>query len=233
MYRFNNMYDFDFSNFSGGMLALVMFFLIVLVLALIALYIISSFGIMYFAKKNNLNSSWLAFFPGGRDYLVGKLGYEVYAQGSMKNPNLTWILFGFSLANLMFTESDSYLNVISLTYLIITTIAYYNIFKAVTKNYAVFTVFTALLSGLGGVFLFAIKNNIKNLNPDVLEEDTNSNIETEVKNIETEEVKEKIEKQTTEKQPKKVSSNSKYCSNCGTKLIPDAKFCNNCGTKVK
>lgn len=194
--------DFDMYFADELMLGLGTFLvvLVLIVLAfLIVVYVLQAIGLMRLAKKHDLPNPWLAWIPVGCMYLLGKLGFEVYAPENKKNETFTWILFSLSAATLLLSDSGmSYLIEIALT--VFVTWAYYNIFAKINpKNSVIFTILTAIFN-IGGVILFF--NTKKVLNENVSNEET--------KNVE---------------KPKfcpncgnKLNKDSKFCGKCGQQL---------------
>ncbi len=196
----------------SNILIIGIFFLVVVLLGLIAIYIVSSFGIMFAAKKNNLPNAWLAFVPYGRYYIIGKLGFEVYPKESKKHPELTWVLFGLSVASLFL--GSIYGGLLALAITIFNTMAFYNIFKVIVpKNATMFTVFTVIVENLGGIFLYSLRDRIET--------------------IEVPENVIKEEKKEPKKETKVEKERPNFCPNCGTKLTKTAKFCPECGKEIK
>ena len=215
MYNF----DFDLTEVFGVASLLIVFFAVVVLLGVIIVWVFSSLGLMNLAKKKNIPNPWLAFLPVGSSYLIGKLGFEVYQEESKKNPTLTWVTLGIAAGIILFGD-ESFSGILSIALLVFHSIAYYNIFKALSKNYVVFTVFTVLSDSLlGGVFLYSMRNTIE----DKQEEDIKE--ETKEAEIVKEEKKEEIKKE------EKVRPS--FCSICGNKLNKTAKFCSNCGQKIE
>ena len=215
MYNFN----FDISSLFHTASVLIIFFIFVIIAISITLYVFSSLGIMYLAKKNKLDNHWMAFIPVARSYLIAKLGYELYVPMSKKNSTLTWVTLGVAAATFLFGEKDSgYLLDIAL--LVFEGMAFYNIFKALGKNEVIYTIFTILtLETLGGIFLYANRNKFKE-----------TPFKTKEKKFDLEENKEEINQ---ENEIKKEIKRPKFCSECGYKLNQTAKFCSNCGKKVE
>jgi len=211
-------YNLDFGEFLGRAGILVLFLLLVFWLVFIALWIFSGFGIQAFAKKKKLNNTWLAYLPVGRNYLIAKLGFEKYTSKAKQNPTLTWVTLGISAACVLFTdESFYYLLNIALT--IFQTIAFYNIYKCVSKKSTVMTVFTALFGNLiGGIFLYALKNN-----EEIISYEEETKVEEAI-------IEEKQEEKETKTKEEKIRPN--FCPNCGNKLTKTIKFCGNCGRKI-
>lgn len=205
-----------------------MFFLIVVVLGLIAIYVISSLGIMNVASKNKIPNAWLAFVPYARYYIIGKLGFEVYPEEGKKNPTLTWILFGLSCGVLVLSSQDySYLLRIAVT--VFNAIAFYNIFKILAPKSATgFTVGTILVEHLGGIFLYALRNKV-----------SESKVAEAIAPLEAKEESKPKEEETPKPKPKKVDEKEEpkerpnFCPNCGNKISKTAKFCGNCGKEIK
>ncbi len=201
----------------SNILIIGIFFLVVVLLGLIALYIISSLGIMIAAKKNNIPSPWLAFIPYGRYYIIGKLGFEVYSEESKKHPELTWVLFGLSAATLVL--GSRYGTVLGIAITVFNAMAFYNMYKVlVPKNATMFMVFTVIVENLGGVFLYSLRDKIE-----IIEI-------PEVKAPENVVEEEKIE---PKKEVKEEKERPKFCPNCGTKLTKTAKYCPECGKEIK
>ena len=201
----------------SNILIVGVFFLVIVLLGLIALYIVSSFGIMIAAKKNNIPSPWIAFVPYGRYYIIGKLGFEVYPEESKKHPELTWVLFGLSVAALFL--GNIYGWALSLAITVLNAMAFYNIFKVIVpKNATMFTVFTIIVENLGGVFLYSLRDRVEAI--EVVEPKKSENVVEEEK-----------------KEPKKETKTEKvrpnFCPSCGTKLTKTAKFCPQCGKEIK
>lgn len=205
--------------FTAGSILLIFIAVVALILA-IFLWILSSMGIMNLAKKNKLKNPWLAFIPCGNIYLIAKMGFEIYQREEKKNSDLTWIALGISIATIVL-GNKSYAELINIASLTLTSIAFFNIFKAIHKNYTVFTIFTILTNAsLGGVFLYFIGDN------EVVTEEVK---EIEVKEVVVEKELEESKKEAKTKSKKIVPN---FCSNCGRKLEPENKFCGTCGKKL-
>ena len=217
---------------------LVAFFAILFAIAIVFLWVFSSIGIMNLAKKNNVSNAWLAFVPVGRSYLIGKLGFDIYAESDKKNINFVWVTLGLaaahfvlggdadlsklSLFNFVLTSASDLSKLISFALLFFESWAFYNIFKVLNpKNSVVFTVFTALTDTvLGGVFLYTMKL------------DTYEKTETNIPETEAAEEKKEVKKETKKTEAKKEVVKNNFCSDCGTKIEKDTKFCPNCGKKI-
>lgn len=207
-------YNFDFFDAFGAASILVIFLVFVILIGAIILWVFGSLGLMELAKKNNVSNPWLAFIPVGCNYLIGKLGFEIYPDNDLKNPTLTWVLLGLSAGTLLFGEDDLG-SLISIAVTVFTTMAYYRIYKYMTPNSA--TKYTILSFFFGGLPLYFNKSIIKPKEEKVFQE---AAIVEEKKQ----------DKKETKKEELKVKS--KYCSECGSKLNENAKFCTNCGKKI-
>ena len=206
-------YDYfdEYTNFLGP---IAIFLIVLLVLISIVMYIFGALGLMALAKKNKLDNPWLAFIPIGNSYLLGKLGFEVYSSKEEKNPTLTWILFGASLASCIV---GSFLeNIASTVTIVFMVLAYNRIYKNIVPQSA--TKYTVLSFFFGGIPFYVNKELVK---------------EAAFEEVVVEkEVKEKPEKVNEEdKEIKKERPN--FCSNCGNKLTKSAKFCPECGQEIK
>ena len=189
----------------------------IVLLGLIAIYVVSSLGIMFAAKKNNIPSPWIAFIPYGRYYIVGKLGFEVYPEEEKKHPELTWILFGLSVASLFL--GSIYGGLLGLAITILNAMAFYNIYKVIVpKNATMFTVFTVIVENLGGVFLYSLRDKIETV---------------EIPEVKAPEIVVEEEKEESKKEVKEEKERPKFCPDCGTKLTKTAKFCPECGKEIK
>ena len=206
-------------SFLGAASVIVIFFIILIGIAILLAWVFSSIGLMNLAKKNNITGGWLAFFPVGRSYIIGKLGFEVYDKNNKNNTTFMWITFGLGAASFVLSSSSGDLHtLIKYGLIFFESWGFYNMFKTLApKNAIVYTVFTALTGSLlGGVFLYFIKADTINENHETVSEASV--------------VEEKKEtKKTTKKEETKAPG---FCSNCGTKLGKDAKFCPNCGNKI-
>lgn len=209
---FYNYFD-EYTNFLGP---IAIFLIVLLVLISIVMYIFGALGLMALAKKNKLDNPWLAFIPIGNSYLLGKLGFEVYSSKEEKNPTLTWILFGASLASCIV---GSFLeNIASTVTIVFMVLAYNRIYKNIIPQSA--TKYTILSFFFGGIPFYVNKELVKE-----------ATFQEEVV-VEKEEVNEKTEKVNEEdKEIKKERPN--FCSNCGSKLTKSAKFCPECGQQIK
>lgn len=196
-------YNFDLTETLGAASVLLIFFVLVVCIISIILWVFGALGLMNLAKKNNLQNPWLAFIPVGCNYLLGKLGFEIYPDKKEKNPTLTWVLLGLSAGALVL--GDDLGSLISIAITVFITMAYYKIYKYVVPESA--TKYTILSFFFGGLPLYFNKKIIK---------PKEENIVSEAKIV-------KEEKQTKK---------SKFCSSCGSKLDEDVKFCTNCGNKV-
>ena len=204
-----NYFD-KFTNFLGP---IGVFFIVSVVLIAIVMYIFGALGLMELAKKNKLDNPWLAFIPVGNSYLLGKLGFEVYSSKEEKNPTLTWILFGASLASCIMGSVLE--NIASTVTIVFTVLAYNRIYKNVVPQSA--TKYTILSFFFGGIPFY--------LNKDLVKEATFA------EEVASKEVNEKTEKVNEDKEIKKERPN--FCSNCGNKLTKSAKFCPECGQEIK
>ncbi len=206
-------------SFLGAASVIVVFFIILIGIAILLAWIFSSIGLMNLAKKNNITNGWLAFFPVGRSYIIGKLGFEVYNKENKNYNTFMWITFGLGAASFLLGSSSGDLHtLIRYGLLFFESWAFYNMFKKLApKNAIVYTVFTALTGSLlGGVFLYFMKLDTVNANQQSVSEA--SVVE---------------EKKETKKETKKEDTKTAgFCSNCGTKLAKGSKFCANCGNKV-
>lgn len=219
-------YNVNFNDFFGVASILFMFFAFVVILIFIALWIFSGFGIRIFAKKKNLKNTWLAFIPVGRNYLIAKLGFEEYLPSTKKNPTLTWITLGISAACVLFSD-ESFYQLLNIALTVFQTIAFYNIYKCVSKKTTVMTIFTALFGNLiGGIFLYAIKNN-----KEIIVLSNEENVDLSKDEEKKEEVKkEEVKNESVNANEEKTRPN--FCPSCGSKLNKTSKFCGNCGNKI-
>ena len=206
---FYNYFD-EYTNFLGP---IAIFLIVLLVLISIVMYIFGALGLMALAKKNKLDNPWLAFIPIGSSYLLGKLGFEVYSSKKEKNPTLTWILFGASLASCIGSFLENIASIVTIVFMVL---AYNRIYKNIVPQSA--TKYTILSFFFGGIPFY--------VNKELVKEATFEEVVVE------KEVKEKAEKVNEEdKEIKKERPN--FCSNCGNKLTKSAKFCPECGQEIK
>ena len=206
---FYNYFD-EYTNFLGP---IAIFLIVLLVLISIVMYIFGALGLMALAKKNKLDNPWLAFIPIGNSYLLGKLGFEVYSSKEEKNPTLTWILFGASLASCIGSFLENIASTVTIVFMVL---AYNRIYKNIVPQSA--TKYTILSFFFGGIPFY--------VNKELVKEATFEEVVVE------KEVKEKPEKVNEEdKEIKKERPN--FCSNCGNKLTKSAKFCPECGQEIK
>ena len=226
MYNFNFDVNDFFDSMPSGIWAIGVFFGFILIVLLIAIYVVSSLGIMKLADKNKIPNSWLAFIPCARYYLIGKLGFEVYPEEEKKSQALTWVLFGLSVGVLVF-NSKEYCDLLKIAVTTLNAIAFYNIFKVITpKNKTGYTIATVILETLGGVFVYYKRNEFLEIDDSTNEESDNS------EDIE-EEIEEPKPKAKTKKVTKEVKTRPNFCPNCGAKINKTAKFCGNCGEEIK
>ena len=206
---FYNYFD-EYTNFLGP---IAIFLIVLLVLISIVMYIFGALGLMALAKKNKLDNPWIAFIPVGNSYLLGKLGFEVYSSKEEKNPTLTWILFGASLASCIGSFLENIASIVTIVFMVL---AYNRIYKNIVPQSA--TKYTILSFFFGGIPFY--------VNKELVKEATFEEVVVE------KEVKEKPEKANEEdKEIKKERPN--FCSNCGNKLTKSAKFCPECGQEIK
>ena len=206
---FYNYFD-EYTNFLGP---IAIFLIVLLVLISIVMYIFGALGLMALAKKNKLDNPWLAFIPIGSSYLLGKLGFEIYSSKEEKNPTLTWILFGASLASCIGSFLENIASIVTIVFMVL---AYNRIYKNIVPQSA--TKYTILSFFFGGIPFY--------VNKELVKEATFEEVVVE------KEVKEKPEKVNEEdKEIKKERPN--FCSNCGNKLTKSAKFCPECGQEIK
>ena len=176
--------------------------IILLITALIALvvYIFNGLGYMKLAKKLNITHGWFAFIPVLSNYLLGEIGFEYFCNDKKEyNQYMKWILAGLPLVYLVIPALST---VSSLAVIVISVIAYINMYKILKpNNEALYVIGSAL--GFSGIILYFTK--LDNINDAYVSENVND------------ETKEEVKKGT------------KYCSNCGSKMDKNAKFCPKCG----
>ena len=140
-------------------------------------------------------------------------GFEVYSSKEEKNPTLTWILFGASLASCIGSFLENIASIVTIVFMVL---AYNRIYKNIVPQSA--TKYTILSFFFGGIPFY--------VNKELVKEATFEEVVVE------KEVKEKPEKVNEEdKEIKKERPN--FCSNCGNKLTKSAKFCPECGQEIK
>ena len=180
--------------------ALFLLIFLILVAFVVTLYIFQGIALQQLGKKNNIEYSWLAWVPVANSYLLGKLGFEIYAPKDKKNEVFTWILLGCSVVPFVF--GDVLGGFVSIASIVFTTWAYYYIFNKIdNKNCILFTVLTAIFS-IGPVLLFFNRKKIVS---------ADSNVE-------------EVKQQTESKEKfcsscgNKLNLDSKFCSKCGSKI---------------
>ena len=232
--KLEHLLDGKFESFFSTFGVLAIFFGIIIIIISIILWVFSSLGLMKIAKKNNINAAWLAFFPIGRSYIIGKVGFQVYDKSNTHAETLMWVTFGLGIASFVLTSGSDLNKLINTALLVFESIAFYNMFKAINpKNTVLYTVFTVLSNTvLGGIFLYATKDisdsNYEN-NSNLKEEISDASIE----NKENTEVKNKKNNKETYNTETKNVKKEIFCSNCGVKLPINTKYCSECGNKVK
>lgn len=216
MYNYNDVFNqLEGMDFSGALVGLGIFIfvfaLIVLAIAIVV-YVLQSIALYKLANKNSISNAWLAWIPIGNMYILGKLGFEVYADEDKKNEIFTWVLLGCSAASFLL---DGLSGIAGLGVLVFSVWSYYYIFNKINNNNAVlFTVLSAIFQ-IGGVILFFNRNRFTTEEQVVVKE--------EVKKEKTTSKKE----ETSETQEK-----AKYCAYCGNKVTKTSKFCSKCGNKL-
>lgn len=216
MYNYNDVFNqLEGMDFSGALVGLGIFIfvfaLIVLAIAIVV-YVLQSIALYKLANKNSISNAWLAWIPIGNMYILGKLGFEVYADEDKKNEIFTWVLLGCSAASFLLDELSG---IAGLGVLVFSVWSYYYIFNKINnKNAVLFTVLSAIFQ-IGGVILFFNRNRFTNEEQGVVKE--------EVKKEKTTSKKE----ETNETQEK-----AKYCAYCGNKVTKTSKFCSKCGNKL-
>ena len=216
--QLEGMFDGKFGTFLATFGVLAIFIIIIFCILAILLWVFSSLGLMNLGKKHKIPNAWLAFFPVGRDYVLGKLGYEVYNKENKNATTFMWITLGLGAASFVLGTSGGELHtLVRYGLLFFESWAFYNIFKKLKpQNAVLLTVFTVLTGGLlGGIFLYFMKTN------------ESTPVQAEQKEeVKTEEPKEK------KTEPKKDNSKVGFCSGCGAKLNKNTKFCPECGNKI-
>ena len=211
------MENFDFFNYFDSNLlgeyllgfgVLFLIYRIIYGIFAIVVYVLQGLGLKNLAEKNNLPNSWLAFIPGGNMYLLGKLGFEIYAPSEKKDEIFTWILLGCSIGTIILSDSDLEI-IANIGLVVFSSWSYYYIFNKINpKNSVLYTILNEIF-GIGGVLLFFNSHRFNKENVKV------NNTKNEVNE----------EKKETEKSPK-------YCAYCGNKLNENSKFCSKCGAKI-
>lgn len=200
------------SIFTGVSMFLILVLIVFGVFCLL-LYIFGALGIMELAKKNNVPNPWMAFIPVANNYLIGKLGFEIYSDKENKNPTLTWLMLGISAASFVI---EPLYDVCTIAILVLATMAYYRIYKYMVPNEV--TKYTILSFFFGGCPLYFKKDIIK-----PKKEEVNKSKEENSK-----------EESSKEENSKKETSKKEmfFCPNCGNKLKDDINFCPKCGNKI-
>lgn len=190
---------------------LLIFFICVILLVAIIFGVFGCIGLMNLAKANNIKNPWLAFIPCGCNYILGKLGFEIYPNENEKNPTLTWVFFGLSIGAVVLTRVESLGSLLSIAVSVFGILAYSKIYKYMIPEQA--TKYTILSFFFGAIPLFFNNSIIK---------------------AKKEEVKEATIINETPKSKTSSEENTKlnYCPNCGKKINETSKFCSNCGNKI-
>lgn len=191
---------------------LLIFFICVILIVAIIFWVFGCIGLMNLAKANNLKNPWLAFIPYGCNYILGKLGFEIYPDENEKNPTLTWVFFGLSLGAGILTGVESLGYLLSIAVSIFGILAYNKIYKYIIPEQA--TKYTILSFFFGAIPLFFNNSIIKG------------------KKEQTKEATIINEAPESKVSPVENITKSNFCSACGFKLEEDAKFCPNCGNKI-
>lgn len=191
---------------------LLIFFICVILIVAIIFWVFGCIGLMNLAKANNLKNPWLAFIPYGCNYILGKLGFEIYPDENEKNPTLTWVFFGLSLGAGILTGVESLGYLLSIAVSIFGILAYNKIYKYIIPEQA--TKYTILSFFFGAIPLFFNNSIIKG------------------KKEQTKEATIINEAPESKASPVENTTKSNFCSACGFKLEEDAKFCPNCGNKI-
>lgn len=217
MYNYNDFFNqLEGMDYSGALVGIGAFILIIALIALtvaVVVYILQSIALYKLAYKNNIQNAWLAWLPIGNMYILGKLGFEVYAEEDKKNEIFTWILLGCSAGSFLLEHLSSDLSSIAgLGVLVFSVWAYYYIFNKINnKNAVLFTVLSAIFR-IGGVILFFNRNRFTNEEQVV--------------------VKEEVKKEKTTAKKEETEEKAKYCAYCGNKVTKTSKFCSKCGNQL-
>lgn len=216
--NYNEVFNYLNENFSSellvgfGIMAIIVGFVVLSIILVI--FILQGIALKNLADKHNIPNSWLAFIPYANMYILGKLGFEIYAPENKKQEIFTWVLLGLSLAT-YFLSNSSLIRIVDIGIAVFSSWAYYYIFNKINqKNAVLFTILNAIFE-VGGVILFF---NRKLFNQEVV---NSENKEVTTKNVET------------KKSEKNDAKSSKYCVYCGNKLNDNSKFCASCGKKVE
>ena len=218
MYNYDIFNQLESMDFDGALVGLGIFIFIIALIALVIIvvvYILQSIALYKLANKNNLQNSWLAWLPVGNMYILGKLGFEIYADDDKKNEVFTWILLGCSAGSFLLDRLsvlDGLTSIASLGVLVFSVWAYYYIFNKINnKNAVLFTVLSAIFQ-IGGVILFFNKNRFSNEEQTIVKEDIKKDVKKEAK--------------------EKSEAQAKYCAYCGNKVTKTSKFCSKCGNQL-
>ena len=125
-------YNLNLNDFLGGLGIVLLFFIVVLLIVSLMLYIFGAIGLMELAKKNKISNPWFAFIPVANHYLLGKLGFEIYSDEKEKNSTITWIMLGLSAALVLVGNDSELTNLINISLIVLSSIAYYRIYKYLT-----------------------------------------------------------------------------------------------------
>lgn len=211
-YDYNEIFDMlESMDFSGAFYGLGIFIFIVgLIICVLAIvfYVFQSIALYKLAEKNNINNAWLAWIPVANMYLLGKLGFEIYAPDDKKNEVFTWILLGCSAASLLLSDVSGLSTIADIGLLVFSTWAYYYIFNVINNKNCVLFVVLNVIFRIGGIILFFNRKKFTNVSETVVKEP----------------VKEEKKEEPVEK--------PKYCSYCGNKVNKTSKFCSKCGNKL-
>lgn len=211
MNKYNEIIDMlESIDFDGALVGLGAFIFLVAIIALVivlVIYVFQSIALHKLAEKNNIPNAWLAWIPVGNMYILGKIGFEIYAEEDKKNEVFTWVLLGCSAVSVVI---DGLSGLANLGVLVFSVWAYYNIFNKINKpNAVLFTILSAVFR-IGGVILFFNRYRFTNQEEVSVKEDVKQEKETVKANVDT----------------------PKYCASCGNKVTKASKFCSKCGNKL-
>ncbi len=207
---FGELENMNLDGVLGGLAIFIVILALIILAIAIILYVFQSIALSQLAKKNNMANPWMAWIPVANMYLLGKMGFEMYAPKEKRNEVFTWVLLGCSAASILLSDT-SISGLITLALTVFNTWAYYYIFNKINnKNCVLYTVLTAIF-GLGGIFLYCNRKNF------VAADD----VAPVAKTVVNEEVKEE-----------KTEEKAKFCPTCGEKVNKTSKFCGKCGTQL-
>jgi len=138
----------------ASVLVMIGIILLIFLIPSLVAYILGALGLMKIADRSDIKYGWLAWFPFGGNYVLGRIAWD-------QTIALVFTGISFIMVSSAFWGDLGFISSVAYGALsIFNFITIHKIYKKMSDKAVVMTVFTVLTCGfMAGIFLFAIRKN--------------------------------------------------------------------------